>query len=658
MKYRTLTNTEITQLEQNGCQAQTWDKITVSEGFDTTRVKNVDFAGTVKIGAFKKEKDIYDGITKPSGLYQSHIQNCIIHDDVYISNVKFLANYEIHPDTILHNVYRLTVSGESNFGNGIKIEILNEGGGRELTIFDKLSAQIAYMMVIYRHDHVFINKLNDVISAYTDNLRSEIGTIGRQAKILNSGTLHNISIGEAAHIEGVTRLEEGTIASTMDDPVYVGSDVIANNFIILSGSTVDSGALLTNCFVGQGVQLGKQFSAENSAFFANCEGFHGETCSVFAGPYSVTHHKSTLLIAGMFSFYNAGSGTNQSNHMYKLGPVHQGILERGSKTGSFSYLLWPVHIGAFTAIVGKHYANFDTSDLPFSYITEVKGKSVLTPALNLLTVGTRRDSIKWPNRDRRSDPIKYDLINFDLFSPFIVGKVQRAIQTLHDLYENSSRDQEFVFHKGINIKRRLLKNTGKYYEMVMQIFIGEEVLKRLSGLSDDSSTEDLKKQLSPTEGIFDKDWVDLAGMVAPRKVITNFISDVRNDKLNTVDKMNAELNEIYTNYDQHAWSWCSDLIMNRLGRQPDELDTDQLAAIINDWLASSLRLNNMIIKDAEKEFNKISQISFGLDGDEEILIQDFAAVRGSLDNNTFVKETVADSERIKQIAGHWLKILE
>jgi hypothetical protein len=658
MNIRALTNEEILQLKQNGCQAQSWDKISVSKTFDPDRVKNVDFAGTVYIGTFKKEKEIYDGITKPSGLYKCHIQDCIIHDDVHISNVNFLANYEIFSDSILHNISALTVSGESSFGNGINIEILNEGGGRELPIFDKLSAQIAYMMVIYRHDNEYINKLNDIIRTYTNDRRSERGTIGYQAKILNCGTLHNVSIGEVAHIEGAARLEEGTIASTKEGPVYVGSEVIAKNFIILSGSKVDSGALLTNCFVGQGVQLGKQFSAENSAFFANCEGFHGETCSVFAGPYSVTHHKSTLLIAGMFSFYNAGSGTNQSNHMYKLGPVHQGILERGSKTGSFSYLLWPVHIGAFTAIVGKHYANFDTSDLPFSYITEVDGKSILTPAMNLLTVGTRRDSIKWPNRDRRKDSVKYDLINFDLYSPFIVGKVQRAIQTLHDLYENSSRDQEFVIHKGINIKRRLLKNTGKYYEMVIKIFIGEEVLKRLSGSPDDSTIEDLTKQLSSTEGVFDKDWVDLAGLVTPGKVIKNFISDVKNDKLNTVDKLNAALNEIYTNYDQHAWSWCADLIMKRLGKQPKELDADQLTTIIKDWLASSLNLNNIIIKDAEKEFGQKSQISFGLDGDEESLKQDFAAVRGSLDNNTFVKETIADSERIEQIAGHWLKILQ
>ena len=65
---------------------------------------------------------------------------------------------------------------------------------------------------------------------------------------------------------------------------------------------VDGGALLAKTYVGQGCRVGRQFSAENCLMFANCEAFHGEACSVFFGPYSVTHHKSSLLIAGMFSF--------------------------------------------------------------------------------------------------------------------------------------------------------------------------------------------------------------------------------------------------------------------------------------------------------------------------------------------------------------------
>ncbi len=54
--------------------------------------------------------------------------------------------------------------------------------------------------------------------------------------------------------------------------------------------------------------------------------------------------------------------------MYKLGPIHQGVVERGSKTGSFAYLLWPGKIGAYSMVMGKNMASFDTSDFPFSFI--------------------------------------------------------------------------------------------------------------------------------------------------------------------------------------------------------------------------------------------------------------------------------------------------
>ncbi len=195
------------------------------------------------------------------------------------------------------------------------------------------------------------------------------------------------------------------------------------HFIVCSGSIVTESTLIDKCFIGQGCVLGKHYSAENSLFFANCAGYHGEACSIFAGPYTVTHHKSTLLIAGIFSFMNAGSGSNQSNHMYKLGPIHQGIMERGSKTTSDSYLLWPARIGPFTLVMGRHYKNMDTSSLPFSYLIESNDESILVPGINLRSVGTIRDAQKWPKRDRRKDPVKIDQVNFNLLSPYTIRKM-------------------------------------------------------------------------------------------------------------------------------------------------------------------------------------------------------------------------------------------
>ena len=147
-------------------------------------------------------------------------------------------------------------------------------------------------------------------------------------------------------------------------------------------------------------------------------------CSAFAGPYTVTHHKSTLLIGGLFSFYNAGSGTNQSNHRYKLGPTHEGKLERGCKTGSFAYMMWPCRVGPFSVVLGKHTRSFDTADLPFSHLeADSSGRCELIPGHYIATVGTLRDGAKWPKRDRRSGPELRDVLCFDVFNPLTVGRM-------------------------------------------------------------------------------------------------------------------------------------------------------------------------------------------------------------------------------------------
>lgn len=82
--------------------------------------------------------------------------------------------------------------------------------------------------------------------------------------------------------------------------------------------------MIRNCYVGQGSVIDKGFTAHDSLFFANCSMENGEACAVLAGPYTVSMHKSSLLIGCQTSFMNAGSGTNMSNHMYKFGPVHWG----------------------------------------------------------------------------------------------------------------------------------------------------------------------------------------------------------------------------------------------------------------------------------------------------------------------------------------------
>jgi hypothetical protein len=625
MNFRNLTSEEITYLISNQCIAKDWNKIRVAKKFNPELIRNVNFGGEIFIG-----------------------------DNVVIQDVKYLSNYLIEDNVILKNISSLSVEGESTFGNGTEISVLNEGGGRELLIYDKLSAQIAYFIVTCRHNPEFIKSLERMIKEYALSKKSNIGKIGEGTSVTNCGVIKNVWIGNYSKLEGTLNLNEGTIASNSADPVIIGSGVVAKYFIIQSGSSITDGALLDHCFIGQGAKIGKQYSIENSAFFSNCEGFHGEAVSIFAGPYSVTHHKSTLLIAAMFSFYNAGSGSNQSNHMYKLGPVHQGVIERGSKTGSFSYLLWPSRVGAFSVVIGKHYTNFDATEFPFSYINEENGKTVLTPAMNLFTVGTRRDNEKWPTRDRRKDSERFDILHFDLFNPYIIGKILEGSESMKELLEKANREQEFVTYKGLNIKRLLLKTCTKYYEMAIKIYIGQQVIERIS---DEKDYQKIKSLLKYDTALYSNKWIDAAGMFISNKDYDFLINSVCENNIVELSNLSKELERINHQYKDSSWAWCANLIENRLNSKIDEISKEQLVQIITDWRDNSIKLNNMILKDAEKEFDLVSKIGFGLDGDVEMRDKDFESVRGKFDGNKFVIGLRKETEEISKKYKYMVNIL-
>jgi hypothetical protein len=538
---------------------------------------------------------------------------------------------------VIDNLNLLATEGQSSFGNGTKVVAVNEAGGREIPIYDHLSAHTAYTIAFYRHRPKVIEKLQKMIADYTASITSNMGLVATDAKLMNCRIIKNVKIGPASVIEGTNRLENGSINSCLEDPVYMGHGVFAENFIVCSGSQITDGVIIAECFVGQGTVLSKQYSAENSVFFANCGGFHGEACAIFAGPYTVTHHKSTLLIAGLFSFLNAGSGTNQSNHMYKLGPVHQGVVERGSKTASDSYMLWPAKVGAFTVVMGRHYRNSDTSDLPFSYLIEHEDESHLAPGVNLRSVGTVRDARKWPKRDRRKDPKKLDLINFKLLSPYTIQKMLNGRDLLCRLKTTSGRTSEYFTYHSVKISNPSLERGIKLYQIGIDKFLGNCLISQFQGKQPKNIAE-LRAVLQPQTNEGPGKWVDLAGLLAPEQVVQKMLCDIENDTISTLEQVDQRFRFIHENYPQYEWAWAADVLQKNLGKSIDEVTPDDIIMLTTKWKEAVVELDHLLYADAKKEFAATAQIGFGLDGDEETKHSDFAAVRGLFEKDSFVSE--------------------
>ena len=637
MEYRKLTREEISRLEQQHCTAEDWNAIDVSLNFSAEFVTNVDFSGIVKIGDMQETWTLQGGMKMHTGLKNVALHNVTVGNNCIIRNVaNYIANYTIGDNVLIDNVDIMVVDHESTFGNGTEVAVLNETGGRTVKINDKLSAHIAYIMAMYRHRPNLTARRNEITDFYSRKHASSTGTVGNNVTLVNCGRIQNVRIGDNAKIRGAIRLSNGSINSNAEAPVLIGHNVIADDFIISSGSHVDSGAMISRCFIGQACDLGHGYSASDSLFFSNCQGENGEACAIFAGPFTVTHHKSTLLIAGMFSFMNAGSGSNQSNHMYKLGPIHQGILERGSKTTSDSYVLWPARVGAFSLVMGRHVHNADTSNLPFSYLIENNNKSYLVPGVNLRSVGTVRDSQKWPKRDKRTDSALLDFINYNLLSPYTIQKMFKGIEILQMLKKVSGDLSEEYSYMDTHIKSSSLRKGIQYYRIAITKFLGNSIISRI-GDRTFASDEELRSHLRPNCEIGTGEWVDLSGLIAPKELVTGLIEQIENTPGIRLKTINEAFRQMHENYYDYEWAWAYRKILEFFELNPDEITWKDVVHIIEKWKEAVVSLDNMLYEDAKKEFSKASMTGFGADGSKKTKEEDFEQVRGDFENNNFVK---------------------
>ncbi len=648
---RHLTESEIRSLSENGCSSEDWSLIRVKNNFTPDYIRNTRFSGKIEIGILEKEFRLPGGLTKHSCINNAVIHNCRIGDNVVIESIQnYIANYIIGDDCFIQNVDVILVDGKTTFGNGTEVNVLNESGGREVHINDKLSAHFAYVYSLYRHRPNLIKRMKAIVDFYSEKYASDMGYIGRSCMIMNVGYIKNVKIGDFCKITGAMKLKNGSINSNEIAPVYIGRNVIAQDFIISSGSRVDGGCIISRCFVGQACHLDHGYSASDSLFFSNCQGENGEACALFAGPYTVTHHKSTLLIAGMFSFMNAGSGSNQSNHMYKLGPIHQGIVERGAKTTSNSYVLWPAKVGPFSLILGRHYQHSDTSNLPFSYLVENDNATHLAPAINLKSVGTIRDAKKWPERDKRKDPNKLDFINFNLLSPYTIQKVFAGVRILKNLQATAGETSEIYTYQSCIIKNASLKKGLELYEIVIHKFLGNSIIKRLENTVF-TSNDEIRERLKPDTSVGSGEWVDISGLIAPKSEIDNLLCKIESGEISKLREINDVFKQLHDQYYVLEWTWAWKKIQEFYQLTPETITARDIIEIVEKWKTSVVKLDEMIYDDAKKEFSLSFKTGFGADGNIQDQAMDFEYVRGAFDNNPFVMATLKHIEDKKALGN-------
>ncbi len=513
-----------------------------------------------------------------------------------------VVNYSLGEGCRVESVALLECSRQSSFGNGVEVASLNECGGRTIKIYESLTAQVAYIATLYRHRPELLKRIEAMVESKAAELRGALGSVGRGSKIIGAGIIRDVNLGEGSTIEGSSSLTNGTIL----EDVYFGADVKAHDFIAVEGARVDNGATIERCFVGECVIISNGFTAVDSLFFASSHCENGEAASIFAGPYTVSHHKSSLLIAGMFSLFNAGSGSNQSNHLFKCGAVHQGVHLRGCKFGSSAYVMLPAVNGAFTTVIGSHHSHHDTSDFPFSYLINKDGRSTIIPAANISSYGYQRDKEKWVKRDRRK--VKRDILNLEEHNPYIAGMLIDAINSTNTLIEKNPDAQSYIHNKAVISANNLNRGLSLYNKAVAASLGG------MLSVGDDSRAGEGRSR-----------WIDVAGQYITKSYMEATLEMVERDQIVTLEALDAHLREFAASFDAYSYDWALGILTQLLGHTPTQ---EEIASTIAASQRAQREILEMAQRDKQRDTSEAMSISYGVDSQtQEERMADYRAVR-------------------------------
>ena len=589
---RQLTDEEIRVLEDRNCWAEDWTNVHVSDDFKPNYMHRVMLYGEISIGDFDKNIEVSRGFLKHSGINNATLRNVSIGDNCLIENIGgFINNYTIGDDCYISNVSAMETTDGATYGEGNLISVLNEVGDGNVILFSDLNSQFAAFMAKHFGDKPLKDAIRRLINEEIARKRHDQAYIGNHVKIVNTKEITNTVVYDDCEINGAARLSDCTILSSPASSVYIGTGVICENSIISEGSSIINSVKIQDCFVGEACQISNGFTASSSVFFANSYMSNGEACAAICGPFTASHHKSSLLIGGQFSFYNAGSATNFSNHAYKMGPMHYGILERGTKTASGAYVLMPAYIGTFSVCFGKLMYHPDTRNLPFSYLIAYGDTMYLSPGRNITTVGLYRDIRKWPKRDVRPVGSQKSIVNFDWLSPFSVGEILEGKRILEKLLDASGENVTTYTYHNYVINASSLNKGIKYYDIALRIYMGavlKRVIKKYGTVEPPTTTVGLGK------------WNDLSGLLLPESEEMRLIDDIKSGEIETIQEVTDRFKEINCNYREYQWAWTYQMILDYY--HLSEITDADIERIREDYVRARRAWIAEIRKDAEKEY--------------------------------------------------------
>jgi hypothetical protein len=139
-------------------------------------------------------------------------------------------------------------------------------------------------------------------------------------------------------------------------------------------------------------------------------------------------------------------------------------------------------------------------------------------------------------------------------------------------------------------------------------------------------------------------------MLVPCPAVEALLKDLAAGAVADLADLAGRLAALHARYEKDKLRWCVALLEAREGIDVGAVSGEQLAKIVTAWRDAALKLNKFILLDARKEFDAASKIGFGIDGDQAVVDADFQAVRGTFDDEKFVRGLRQEAEKIQSRA--------
>jgi NDP-sugar pyrophosphorylase family protein len=438
---RGLYKSEIETLESMGSTARDWSLVRVAEGFNARRVRDCEFHGRVVLGVFNKYVTLADGVEVIAGLSRSTLADCVVGHNSLIRNVGLLANTVIGSEALVIDCGRITCRPCAAFGNGRRLAIALEGGGRELDVFAEIDVELAAAVTRPGSRRGEVPDYRRAVAEYTNRATADRGFIGPGASVRGVHRIEDAYIGPASNVDGAHLILRSTLLSAEHVPVLVESGSIVTDSLLQWGSSVSSMSIVESSVLIEQSRVHRQGKVQNSLIGANAEVAAGEVSSSLLGPLVNAPHES-LIIATHWpgGRGNVGYGANVGSNHTSRAPDQEFRAGEGMFIGLGANIKFPCDFTAAPYSVIACGVDVPPQRVAFPFSLIVPGSGVDAPpgnrirpawmlAENMYALKRNEAKFRARFRARRSTP------DFRVIRSETVALMEAALQSLQSSVE-------------------------------------------------------------------------------------------------------------------------------------------------------------------------------------------------------------------------------